>query len=297
MNKTFYHLVLVALFSGFVAIGCGEDAGLLVPSSDEGIQSLRGIQPLAKETVAPGIEVKPVYRVSTDRPGERLTVFVFYERGGKGKKPPKNGGGGKEECSDSNTNQAFSLLGVQLPASAFPVEYHPAFEPTSVIGTGFGAVDQGFTAWETAVGNTALFSFTENSTGSSPPERDDTNVVGWRLFVGKGGGFLAAAFIWDDGGTILEADIFYNLKHKWAVNNAIEPGSTQCGEQFDIQAIGTHEIGHMLGLGHVSDDGDATNGDETDATMFGSAKKGELKKQTLTPGDETGAKTVAPSLS
>ena len=202
---------------------------------------------------------------------------------------------GERNAQTPNTNQAFSELGVRLPAPGFPVKYHPAFEPKGVAGLAFGAIDRGFSAWEAAVANEALFDFTENPSGSSPPQRDGINVIGWRLFVGPGGGFLAAAFIWDDGTTILEVDIFYNLKHKWAVNPSIEPGSTLCGEQFDVQAIGTHEIGHMLGLGHQSDDGDATNGNETDATMFGAAAKGELKKQTLTPGDKTGANAVAPA--
>jgi hypothetical protein len=100
--------------------------------------------------------------------------------------------------------------------------------------------------------------------------------------------------VYDDGTHIIETDLFYNLKYTWAVNPMIEPGSTLCGEQFDIQAVGTHEIGHKLGLAHVADDGNPANGDETDATMFGAAAKGELKKQTLTPGDVEGAQVVAP---
>ena len=130
-----------------------------------------------------------------------------------------------------------------------------------------------------------------------PPERDNTNVVGWRQLVGRDAKkVLAATYIWDDGnGTILETDIVYNTAQKWAVNPAIEPGSTWCGTGFDVQAIGVHEIGHVLGLGHVNDDGDGTNGDETDATMAPTAAKGKLKKQTLTPGDVAGANRVVPS--
>lgn len=285
MNKPAYYLWAGALISGFVLIGCSQEAAPIAPVSDEGSPS--SAQSLAKRAAAPGIEVTPVFRVSTDRPGERLTVFVFHERGGKGKKPPKGGGGGEEVCSDLNTNQAFSELPFRLASTGFPVEYHPAFEPTSVAGTALGAINGGFTAWEAAVDNAALFDFAENPDGASPPGRDFTNVVGWRLFVGRGGSFLAAAFIWSKDTEILEVDIFYNLKHKWAVNGSIDPGSTLCGEQFDVQAISTHEIGHMLGLGHVSE--------TDDATMFGSAPKGELQKQTLTPGDADGASTVVPA--
>lgn len=234
------------------------------------------------------LEVKPVFRIKTDRPGERLTVFVFYEKmgkpdgvgkpDGKGGKPPKE----SEECSDLNTNQAFAGLGVVLPALNFPVEYHPAFEPTNAA---FDAIDRAVLAWENASSDN-LLDFAYNALGTAAPARDFTNVVGWRQFIGRGSGFLAATFIWDDGTTILEADIFYNLRHKWAVNAVIEEGSTVCGTDFDIQAIGAHEFGHLIGLGHV------VNADEADATMAPSAAKGELQKQTLTPGDIAGVLSV-----
>lgn len=214
------------------------------------------------------------HRVFIPERGEFETVFLFEARGGKGKPTVE------ESCLDTNTNEFFTELGVRLPSGGFFVEYHPIFEPTFLA---FGAIDLGFSAWETAIGNSALFDFAYVPDGVATPERDSTNVVGWRRFVGRGGDFLAAAFITDDGTEILEVDIFYNLKYKWKANASIEPGSTVCGDEFDIQAIGTHEIGHMLGLGHVG---------TSDATMAPTAAKGELAKQTLTPGDVVGASTV-----
>lgn len=218
------------------------------------------------------IAVEPVARHHVGN-GEWETVFVFYERG-KGKKPKV-----EEECSDLNTNQLFSELDVCLPSPDFFLEYHPAFEPV----VGFLPVDRALGAWETSSGEFA--DVVEIVTGSAPPGRDGKNVVGWRRFVGPGGDFLAAAFIWDDGERIREADVFFNLKHRWTVGPSIEPGSTLCGEQFDVQAVATHEFGHVLGLGHVPD---------SDATMAPTAAKGELAKQTLTPGDVAGAIEVSP---
>lgn len=229
------------------------------------------------------LEVSPVFRVKTNRPGERLTIYVFHKKmgkpeGGRGGKPPKK----TEGCSDLNTNQAFAEIGVVLPSLNFSVEYHPAFEPTN---ESFDAIDRAVSAWE-SVSSENLLDFAYNALGSAAPTRDFINVVGWRQFVGRGSGFLAATFIWDDGTNILEADIFYNLKHKWAVNAAIAPGDSTCGTNFDIQAIGTHELGHLIGLGHV------VNANEDDATMAPSAAKGELQKQTLTPGDILGLLSV-----
>ena len=267
--------LMTILLSLIFLVGCQQDNSPLSPSSQTNLG----------KRVSSEIEVRPVFRIKTDRPGERLTVFVFYAKGGKGGGKPDGGGKppkGSDECSDLNTNQAFAELGVVLPSSNFQIEYHPVFEPTNA----FDAIDRAVSAWENASSD-SLLNFAYNSLGSSPPERDFTNVVGWRQFVGRGGGFLAATFIWDDGTTILEADIFYNLKHKWAVNAIIEDGSTVCGTNYDIQAIGTHELGHLIGLGHVE------NG--SDATMAPSAAKGELQKQTLTPGDITGVLSVMPN--
>ena len=84
----------------------------------------------------------------------------------------------------------------------------------------------------------------------------------------------------------MEADILYNLGQKWAVNNIIAPGATTCGTNFDVQAIGSHEIGYFYGLGHTA------NG--SDATMAPTAAKGELQKQTLALGDRFGIVAVAP---
>lgn len=45
-------------------------------------------------------------------------------------------------------------------------------------------------------------------------------------------------------GAIVESDIFLNSAFAWSVAGA---GQT---ERFDVQSISTHEIGHLLGLGH-----------------------------------------------
>ena len=258
--------------------GCSTES---TPLSSGGEQQALS---LAKQAGVPAVDVIPVYRVATGKNGERLTVFVFYEKGGKGGgKPPKDGGG--ESCSDPNTNQDYVLLDVKWPQANIPVAYQPTFEPDAVVGAAFTAIDLGFGAWKQAVEYPIVtFSFSEDALAPLPPERDSRNVVGWRQLVGRNARkVLAATYIWDDGGTIVEADVVYNTAHKWAVNVPILPGGNDCGKDFDVQAIGTHEIGHFIGLGHVNND---------DATMFGSAAKGELKKQTLTRGDAYGAGLV-----
>lgn len=288
--KKFLVLVLAgACVAGLVWVGCGGQTSPL--TSGGGQVALSD----AQDESGPGLDVRPTFRVPTKRRGVRLTVFVFRGEGDAEEAVEKPRPGRKETtCEDTNTNQAFVELPVRLAASGLPVEYQPAFEPRSVAGLTFDAVARGVNTWKTAVGDPDLFTFTQNPGGTSLPEQDGVNVIGWGRFRGPDNSFFAATWVWDDGQTILEADIFYNKRYKWAVNPAIEPGVTLCGEQLDVQAVGTHELGHMLGLGHVVGDGNSANGDERDATMYGSARKKELKKQTLTPGDEAGARTVAP---
>lgn len=289
--KISFYILAMTLFLGLMWLGCSEDSGPVSPGASQEVQIL------AKKANVPDIEAKPVFRIPTGRKNERLTVFIFYEKGGKGggKKPPKDDGEG-QVCSDPNTNQTFSEIGPRWSAPGIQVEYQSLFEPDAVVGLSFGAINRAFNAWETSVGNEALVTFVENPDAPLPPARDDRNVIGWRRFVGGRDAkrILAAAYITDDGyGEILEVDIVYNVGQKWAVNEPITPSSTLCGEQFDVQAIGTHEIGHLLGLGHVDTD-ETVSGDEIDATMAPTAAKGELKKQTLTPGDEDGANVVTP---
>ncbi len=281
MLKFFGNTLLTTTIAFFLVwSGCNTE---LEPLSSGGEQQALS---LAKQAGVPAVDVIPVYRVATGKNGERLTVFVFYEKGGKGGgKPPKDGVG--ESCSDPNSNQEYALLDVKWPQANIPVpvDYQPTFEPDAVVDAAFTAINLGFDAWKQAVENPSVtFSFSKDASAPLPPERDYSNVVGWRQLVGRNARkVLAATYIWDDGETILEADIVYNTAHKWAVNVPILPEGNNCGKDFDVQAIGTHEIGHFIGLGHVNND---------DATMFGSAAKGELKKQTLTPGDADGAGLV-----
>jgi len=295
--------IFLSVGVGVVVTSCGDNPHPFAADTGSALTASE------RPALVPGVEVAPVYRIATGRPSEWATVYVFYARGGNGN-GGGGGGGGKpkpddppQTCDDPNTNEAYVRLvnqttgnAIALPETGFPVEYHPAFEPSSVAGVAFGALDGAFEAWRGAAPGHVLPTFGANPSGSAPPARDEANVVGWRRLVGKGAGsVLAATYIWDDGATILEADIFYNTKHEWAANSAIAPGSTLCGEAFEVQAIGVHEVGHMIGLGHVADDGDASNGDEVDATMFGSASKGELQKQTLTPGGVMGLLDATPS--
>ena len=55
------------------------------------------------------------------------------------------------------------------------------------------------------------------------------------------------------------------------------------GDQFDVQNIATHEIGHALNLGHVSD---------KLQSMYPTSFAGETLKRTLGNGDKLGVSNL-----
>jgi hypothetical protein len=67
----------------------------------------------------------------------------------------------------------------------------------------------------------------------------------------------------------------YNAFHRWDVFSACDASG-----KFEVANIGTHEVGHTVGLDHLSDGG-------AYATMYPTASKGEERKQTLTDGDKS----------
>ena len=76
---------------------------------------------------------------------------------------------------------------------------------------------------------------------------DGKNVVG---FGDLPAGYLGIACVWFDGeGHALEADVRLNkADHTWVVD--IGAG---CNNRWSVEAVATHERGHVFGLNHVSE--------------------------------------------
>jgi len=76
--------------------------------------------------------------------------------------------------------------------------------------------------------------------------RDGVNVV---AFGDLARGDLAMTCWWTMGGRIVEADVKLNkADYAWAIR--IRKG---CSRRYSIEAVATHEFGHVFGLGHVSE--------------------------------------------
>ena len=223
----------------------------------------------------PAIEVHPVHGLTVG-PGRKLWVFVFPGReNGKGPKPP-GGDSSSPSCIDGD-QLAYARLGFSLPAAgSVTFNVNDGSIPTEPIST-MEAIQASFSEWELAIGD--HFDVAPVG-GASGPEADGNNTVGWVRIVPRN--VLAATWVWtevdaDGIERVTDADIFYNLFQKWTALAA-------CGEAggFDVGNVGTHEVGHVIGMAHVQDSGAM-------ATMYPSAPKGEVKKRTLTTGDVDGA--------
>jgi hypothetical protein len=83
------------------------------------------------------------------------------------------------------------------------------------------------------------------------------------------------------------SDIVYNDAVDWATEQQIQ--DTTCNNETSMTAVTTHEIGHMLGMGHSCDDGDAcTNGALREATMYWTASPCDNAQTTISADDIEG---------
>jgi hypothetical protein len=86
-----------------------------------------------------------------------------------------------------------------------------------------------------------------NADATCKPSGNGMNTVGFGLLPE---GILGLACVFYDGsGQVTEADVRFNRRYAWY---ATEPDG--CSKRFSIEAVATHEFGHVFGLGHVPED-------------------------------------------
>ena len=156
----------------------------------------------------------------------------------------------------------YKLMGPKWPAKA------ATYKLDATLPVNFGtAVNDAAGSWS-ASGSPYRFSTEPNS----------ANVVNFAPIATVGVLASTRVFYQPSTNTIVAFTLTFNSKYTW----------TTTGEaaKFDVQGIGTHELGHALGLDHPSD----TSCSEQ--TMWASAGAGETKKRTLESGDKEGEVTL-----
>ncbi|GLY20119.1 hypothetical protein Kisp01_71330 [Kineosporia sp. NBRC 101677] len=81
---------------------------------------------------------------------------------------------------------------------------------------------------------------------------------------------------------LLESDVRYNTTDKNFTDNG---ASSSCSNKYDVRSVGTHEAGHVFGMGHV---GSGHN----NLTMYTNSFLCETKARTLGKGDVLGLRSI-----
>ena len=101
-----------------------------------------------------------------------------------------------------------------------------------------------FSTWS-QVPSTSVSAAFAGFTNAEPVRDDGATVIGFQAHEELERTLGVTTFTLDrTTGALVEADVFLNSSFAWSVAPAGEPN------KFDIQSILTHEIGHLLGLGH-----------------------------------------------
>ncbi|RJP77743.1 MAG: T9SS C-terminal target domain-containing protein [Candidatus Zixiibacteriota bacterium] len=95
--------------------------------------------------------------------------------------------------------------------------------------------------WTTAGANFAFYY--DGYTSVTTYQFNGMNTICWNS--GSSGGALATTYMWGQGSNMLEADIVF-WDGQWTWSTAASPGFLQ----FDVESVGLHELGHVLGLDH-----------------------------------------------
>jgi hypothetical protein len=149
--------------------------------------------------------------------------------------------------------EAYLKFGVELGGQLVPVRWSAGpiryfvteRDIPGVSAQAFAdAIGRSAATWDALPELPVSFS-SQGFTRSQPLEVDGRSTLGFLDRFDQERVLGAATFLLDSTtGTLLESDIYFNTAFQWSTAAGGEPG------RVDLESVATHEIGHMLGLGH-----------------------------------------------
>lgn len=141
-------------------------------------------------------------------------------------------------------------------------------------------LQRAFASWEEVTTSTIRFAFQGTRGTRDRNARDGVNLVSLGASENLGTGVLAATFLSSDAaGTLLDVDIVFGKSVALGTSAAGDAGS------YDLEAVATHEVGHLLGLEHSG---------LSRATMVPFTDRDDLHQRTPHDDDRIGASVLYP---
>jgi len=172
---------------------------------------------------------------------------------------------------------------VKIPSCSMTFDINAASAPAGYLD----ALQAAMQTWTDVASSGFVFSYGGTTTNSNWAAYDGQNILMFGTDASLPAGTLACnGFFYNDTtGELMESDIIFNKVYAWnATGGSVSPNI------YDVQDIGTHEMGHSLSLMDLYDAADS------EKTMCGYGAPGETKKRTLDPDDIDGITYLYPDI-
>jgi hypothetical protein len=177
----------------------------------------------------------------------------------------------------SPASSGFSYSGIHWDRNDLPVPYYINENCTP---EEIQAVQASFQTWEDDPGSYMNYTYMGTTTRSNA-SLDGYNVISWQPIDGPSRTLARTTYRYNPSTNLtIEFDIVFDEDETWSTMG--EPG------KYDIQNVGTHEVGHTLVLEDLYDPADS------EQTMYGYCSLGETKKRTPEAGDLAGIRYIYP---